>query len=128
MSYLIYTEIPPGYIARFINRRRLYCIFINFILHVYSNFPQFLRSLCWNHCWDWHGWSMFVFSSFFFFYSSHALHYDCTSDGFKVSIWRDIQFPDSFTLAFRVTWFIVFMYLNFVSHEMILINVFKRAV
>lgn len=38
-----------------------------------------------------------------FFYSSHALHYDCTSDGFKVSIWRDIQFPDSFTLAFSVT-------------------------
>lgn len=38
-----------------------------------------------------------------FFYSSHALHYDCTSDGFNVSIWRDIQFPDSFTLAFRVT-------------------------
>lgn len=44
-----------------------------------------------------------LYLALFFFYSSHALHNDCTSDGFNVSIWRDIQFPDSFTLAFRVT-------------------------
>lgn len=65
-----------------------------------------------------------LYLALLFFYSSHALHYDCTSDGLA---WY-IQFPDSFTLAFSATWFIVFMYLNFVSHEMILINVFKRAV
>lgn len=102
MSYLIYTEIPPGYIARFINRRRLYCIFINFILHVYivifpSFFDPFVEIIVGIDMGD-----QCLYLAFFF-YSSHALHYGCTSDGFKVSIWRDIQFPDSFTLAFSVT-------------------------